>query len=251
MERVLRHLTGQGVESYVIDNDSTDRTGAIARSFLGRGVIGMETFPRRGVFEWAPLLKRKEELHRELGADWYLHEDADQFRYAPNPFPTLRDGILAADRAGYNAVEFDVFDFLPTDETESYDHPRFIEEMRYYYYFKPQPLFQVKAWKNFGQTIDLVTSGGHCVAFEGRRIFPEPFVQRHYIALSREHAVEKYCRKKFSEEEVKVRGWHHPRPSLRPEDFRFPERSRLKLVTGDNTWDTSEPWTRRPLFGDG
>ncbi len=249
MERSLRHLAEQGVDSWVIDNESADRTAAIARSFLGRGVLGVETFPRQGFFELAPLLRRKEELHAELRADWYLHQDADQFRFAPPRFRTLRDGIEDADRAGWNAVDFDVFDFLPTRDDESFDHPRFFEEMTHYYYFKPHPDFQVKAWKNFGQKINLVDSGGHRVDFPRRRICPEPFVQRHYIALSRAHAIEKYCEKSFSPAEIAERGWHFPRPGLRPADLRFPPRERLKTLAADGTWDTSDPWVRRPLFG--
>jgi glycosyltransferase involved in cell wall biosynthesis len=55
IERSIEHLIEQGVNSYVIDNQSTDRTLEIAKSFLGRGVTGIETFPRHGVFEWAKL----------------------------------------------------------------------------------------------------------------------------------------------------------------------------------------------------
>ena len=59
IERSIEHSIEQGVESYVIDNESTDRTLEIAKTFLGRGVTGVETFPRHGVFEWAQLLRRK------------------------------------------------------------------------------------------------------------------------------------------------------------------------------------------------
>lgn len=247
MERSIQHLIQQGVNSYVIDNQSTDRTREIAKSFLGRGVIGVETFPRYGVFELAKHLRRKEQLHQELQADWYLHQDADQFRYAPNPYKSLAEGIAAADYSGYNAIDFDVFDFVPTSKDENYDNGRFIEEMRYYYYFYPWPMFQVKAWKNIGQTIDLATSGGHRVEFEGRKIFPQPFVQRHYLALSLNHAVEKYCKRTFSEEELAM-GWHGARATIQPDEFFFPDRSMLKQLAENNTWDTSDPQTERLLM---
>ena len=39
--RAVRHLAEQGVESYVIDNDSTDGTREIAESLRGEGVIGV------------------------------------------------------------------------------------------------------------------------------------------------------------------------------------------------------------------
>lgn len=248
IERSIQHLIQQGVDSYVIDNQSTDGTLEIAKSFLGRGVIGVETFPRYGVFELAKQLRRKEQLHQELGADWYLHQDADQFRYAPNPYKSLAEGIAAADHSGYNAIDFDVFEFVPTSSDEDYDNGRFIEEMRYYYCFSPCPIFQVKAWKNFGQKIDIATSGGHLVEFEGRKIFPQPFIQRHYIALSLQHAIEKYCKRTFSQEEL-AWGWHGSRATIRPDEFFFPDRSMLKEVTEDNTWDTSDPRKERLLLG--
>lgn len=248
MERSIQHCIEQGVESYVIDNESTDKTLAIAKSYLGRGVIGIETFPRRGVFELAKLLRRKEQLHGSLGADWYLQQDADQFRYPPNPYKSLAEGIAAVDAAGYNAIDFDVFEFVPTGRDEDYDNGRFVEEMKHYYYFNPCPLFQVKLWKNFGQKIDLESSGGHLVEFAGRRIFPTPFIQRHYLALSRRHAIEKYCRRTFSKAEL-ARGWHGRRDSIREDEFYYPDRANLKTVTNDNTWDTSDPKNVRLLLG--
>ncbi|HKO98468.1 MAG TPA: glycosyltransferase family 2 protein [Pyrinomonadaceae bacterium] len=248
MQRSLQHMIEQGVESYVIDNESTDRTLEIARSFLGKGVVGIETFPRHGVFELAKQLRRKEELHLELGADWYLQQDADQFRYAPNPYKTLAEGIAAVDQAGYNAIDFDVFEFVPTSRDEDYDNNNFLEDMKYYYYFNPCPNFQVKAWKNFGQKVELESSGGHLVEFEGRKIFPQPFIQRHYLALSLRHAVEKYCQREFSPEEL-ARGWHGTRGTIQQDEFYFPDRGLLKEVTENNTWDTSDAKKVRLLLG--
>ena len=247
IKQVLEHLTQQGVETYVIDNESTDETRALAESFRGRGLVGLETLPRRGAFELERLLRREEELHEELGADWYLHQDADQFRYAPQPYRTLAEGIAAVDRAGYNAIDFDVFDFMPTSKDENYDDGRYLEEMKYYYYFRRGPLDQVKGWKNFGQPLDLASSGGHRVAFKGRKVFPQAFIQRHYYVLSWEHAVEKYCNQTYSQEEV-GKGWHGVRATVRPEDLRFPDRALLKRVSDDNTWDKSDPWVQRYLF---
>lgn len=247
MRRVLEHQIEQGVAAYVIDNESTDDTLAIVKSFLGRGVIGYETLPRRGVFELATLLRRLEQLHQELGADWYLHHDADQFRYAPGPYRTLAEGIAAVDAAGYNAINFDVFDFMPTHRDEDYEGTDFVSAMKYYYYFKPRPLNQLKLWKNFGQTIELAPTGGHTVNFAGRHIYPQPFIQRHYYVLSLRHAIEKYCEKRFSPAEL-AQGWHGRRATVQPDELCFPERSLLKHISDDNTWDTSDPWAERYLF---
>jgi glycosyltransferase involved in cell wall biosynthesis len=44
----LENLIGQGLQVYLIDNESTDNTVAIAERYAGRGLIGIETLPRAG-----------------------------------------------------------------------------------------------------------------------------------------------------------------------------------------------------------
>lgn len=246
--RCLEHLFSQGIQAYVIDNESCDRSPDIAKSYLGKGVVGVETFKRRGVYEWEKLLLRKEAVAAELGADWYIHHDTDEIRYAPSRFETLAAGIQAVDRDGYNAVNFDEFVFVPTGMEESYENDRFVEDMQYYYFFQSGPLRRVNAWKNFGQKIDLHSLGGHRVLFDGIRIFPEHFALCHYIVLSYEHAIRKYCRRTYSREEVEKRGWHGARSALRPRDISFPCRSRLHRKAAGAEWDKSSPYTRHIFF---
>lgn len=249
MPRVIRHLSEQGVVSYVIDNESTDGTREIAEGFLGRGVIGVETLPRRGMFELETHLKRKEQLHHELGADWYIHHDADEIRQAPKPYGTLAEALRAVDGASYNAVDFHEFAFTPTGKNENYEHERYVEEMKYYCYMgrTTGAKYRINAWKNLNQKIDLASSAGHQVKFEGRRVYPQKFILRHYLALSYDHVLRKYCHRKFSESEVR-KGWFWTRATLRPEEVYFPDRSLLKILSADETWDTSDPWTDEPLF---
>ena len=53
----LEHLLQQHVDVYLIDNCSSDQTVAIASRYLGRGLIGIETFPRTGMYSWRPILE--------------------------------------------------------------------------------------------------------------------------------------------------------------------------------------------------
>src|SRR5262249_51751604 len=61
-----------------------------------------------------------------------------------------------------------------------------------------------------GDTVDLVSSGGHDVQFPGRRIFPLRFISRHYPIRGAAHG----ARKVFAERtgrfrsEERARGWH-------------------------------------------
>src|SRR6185436_10921166 len=74
----LEHLFANGVEAYLCDNESTDRTVEIATSYLGRGLRGIETLPRDGTYRWRQILARKERRAAELEADWFLDLDPDE-----------------------------------------------------------------------------------------------------------------------------------------------------------------------------
>ena len=246
----LEHLAAHGVDSYVIDHSSTDRTVEIAESHCGRGLVGLERMARDGALKWRPILERKEELAATLDADWFLHADPDEIRLPPRPGVTLAEALEEVDRLGYDAVNFQEFTFVPWQEQPDHDHPRFQETMRRYYPFLARPQDQVKAWKRQGERIDLASSGGHRVQFPGLRMYPESFSMRHYLFLSAEHAVRKYCLRGWDPEEV-ADGWHVLRAALRPEDVTLLPEAQLRRYGSDEDLDPSEPWTRHPLFAAG
>lgn len=248
MERCLEHLFLQGIETCVIDNESSDTTLEIARKFIGRGVFRIVTKPYDGYFDWAGLLQLKEKLSREIDADWFIHVDADEIREAPAPFKSLYEGIMKADQEGYNAINFDEFVFLPTTDDEFFEETDYIKNMRCYYFFEPIPLRQIKAWKNIGRPVDIVSSGGHSANFDGRKIYPENFILRHYIALSRAHAIAKYGSERiYSREEVEQRGWHRERANANIEAIQFPSPCELHHV-GEGNWNKTRPWKQHPFF---
>lgn len=133
LARTLRHLHEQGVEVCLLDHGSTDETLEIAAAFEGRGVCRLVREPYDGTFDLESLLRRIESLVAETHADWCLLQGADEIREAPDPFPTLAAGFEAADRAGYNAIQFDEFVFCPTSEDESFTGTDFVERMEHYY----------------------------------------------------------------------------------------------------------------------
>ncbi len=242
LARCLRHLREQRLETIVIDNQSTDASPEIARSFLGKGVSAVTTLPYAGFFDLVGQLACKERLAAAAGADWYLHMDADEIREPPAPFSTLRQAIERADAGGYNAVNFDEFVFVPSGDGDDFTRSDYVAAMRHYYFFEPEPRYRVNAWKNLGIPVDLVSSGGHSVAFDGRRVYPANFILRHYIVLGREHAITKYSRERvYSRQEHLERGWHGWRMTFRPEHLRFPARERLKHLDVHG-WDRSDPW---------
>jgi hypothetical protein len=208
----IAHLVAQGVSVYLIDNHSTDGTVREASRFLERGVIGIETFPKKKPkeFDWSSLLRRKEELAKELPASWFIHNDADEFRDSLMANTTLAQAIRDVGEAGYNAIDFAVYNFWPTLD----DGPLGDGVANALLYCEPSSskwaFKQVKCWRNLGVPIDLVSSGGHDVAFDGRRVFPVRFPVRHYPIRSNEHGQRKVFaerKARFSAKE-RARSWH-------------------------------------------
>ena len=155
----IEHLREQGVDVHLIDNESTDATVAIAERYVGAGVIGIETLPRAGASDLYARLMRKEELAQTLDADWLMHVDADEFHIAAAPRRSLAQAFAEADAAGFNAVNFIEYTFVPTREHPDHDHPDFARTMRHYYPFLPWFPHRLNAWKRQEQRVDLTWMG--------------------------------------------------------------------------------------------
>src|SRR5215207_10418245 len=94
----LAHLAGQGVDVYLIDHSSTDRTVAIAEGYRDVNLIGIETLSRQEeVHDLKTILKRKEELALSIDADWFMHSDPDEFRLPRGGDRTLREAFARVD----------------------------------------------------------------------------------------------------------------------------------------------------------
>ncbi len=214
---VIKDLIDNGVDVYLIDNCSTDKTVDKAKKLLGKGLIHIETFPDDAEYSvrakkeylWHLILQRKQQIAMQSEADWIIHADADEFRESPFPNTSLSEGIAFVDKLGYNAINFSLYNFRPIDNS----FPPFEDVRKYLTYYEPGRWFdhnQIKAWKNTKQKIDLVTSGGHSISFADRNIFPIPFLLRHYPIRSEQHGYKKVMQDRaarFAEEE-RAAGWH-------------------------------------------
>jgi hypothetical protein len=209
----VRKLVSQGIGVYLLDNWSTDGTLQEALRFAGPGLIGYEKFPPEGPSAYHELereLKRKEELHDTLGARWYIHQDADEVREAPWPGVSLAEGIRRVDREGYNCIDHLVLEFKPTDD--DFVSGSDMESRFRYFETDPNPgnTLQEKCWKYIGQRIDLAGYAGHSIQFPGKRIYPIPFLLKHYPIRSQTHGVRKVLgerRPRFAPH-LRAKGWH-------------------------------------------
>jgi SAM-dependent methyltransferase len=243
----LDDLVRQGVQVYLCDNQSTDRTLEIARSYRGGGVIGIESIPHHGEFNWEGLLRRKEELFRSLDADWLMHVDADEIFLSPSS-ASLASAITTVDALGYDAIEFAEFTFIPTREHPDHDRPDYQDTLHTYYPFLPKSPHCVRAFKKVNGPMEIAWSGGHVPRFSHpMSLCPEPFRMKHYLFLSPSQAAHKYAGRRYRTEEVDGRGWHGWRPHLRPEHIRLPSASELRVTISDGDLDKSNPWARHWL----
>lgn len=211
VREAVTKLIDHGVDVYLIDNASTDGTADVVADLVGRGVVNIESARfyenSREVYDWTALLRMKERLSRKLGYDWYLHVDADEIRYAPWPKLSLREGLDRVDSAGYNLVNFKLFNFrLAADTQISGD---FESSMTLYSGIERFNQRQVKAWKA-SDAVDVATLGGHHVQVPDAKVFPTRFIHKHYPVRSLEHGRRKILaerKARFSNAE-RERGWH-------------------------------------------
>jgi hypothetical protein len=260
IDECLAHYEKHGVEVYLLDNDSTDNTVNIAKKYLERNLIAIEKFPRKGVYEWSKILRKKEQIIDSINADWFIHADPDEFRLPPSSNQTLAEAIADVDRQGYNAINFMEYTFIPTKESPDHFSDRFIDTMRWYYPFGPQHPHRLNAWKKQSRkwhglksllremikhhrlgvpSVDLTSSGGHIVNFDGIKQYPVDFKMRHYLVLSLEHAINKYVKKDFDPDEIE--GSHGWRATATEHDFLLPSETELRLYIDDDHLDASFP----------
>jgi len=218
---IIYHVIGDLIKNdilvYLINNNSADNTYEQASRWLGKGLLHIENFPddsgypdrSKKEYVWGDILKRKEELSYKLNADWFIHADADEFRESPFPGTSLAEGIEIVDSLGFNAINFELYNFRPTDNSfkSGEDVRNYLKYLEYGQWFDRN---QIKAWKKQIQQVDLTSSGGHIVKFPASKIFPVPFILRHYPIRSQAQGEKKVYKDRlprFSKEEKAI-GWH-------------------------------------------
>jgi glycosyltransferase involved in cell wall biosynthesis len=207
--QVIADLVRQGIQVYMLDHGSTDDTVAQAEPFLGNGLLEIERLPAGPTVRWSDVLRRKEELASRLAADWFLHQDADEFRESPWENLGLREAVRRVDRLGYDAIDFELLNFWPThDGFRPGADVR--EAFQYYEHAQSFDKVQVRCWRRSEHAVDLVSSGGHDAIFPGRKVFPLRFLLRHYPVRGQAHGERKVLEERLARfaPEERAQGWH-------------------------------------------
>ena len=211
--QIVAKLTDDLVEVHIIDNWSTDGTFEyFAALAAGREGVSVERFPQHGpttYFEWGAILARKEEIAAHHRSRWIIHQDSDEVRRSPWADISLRCGLFVADLEGFNAIMFTRYEFVPTDDsfaqgTDPEVHFRYCRTLNGH--LPPQ----LKAWRQPATRVELAASGGHEVRFAGRKVYPHPFVLKHYSLRNNEQARRKIFVERLGRYSPAERasGWH-------------------------------------------
>ena len=186
LPHTLRHLDEQGVTVHVLDGWSTDGSYeyCVPRA-LGNTGLSVERFPAEGpdpIQNCTAILKRIEDLAADSDADWCMYSDADEWRRSPNPNYRLVDHVCGVEMAGYNAIDFRVFQFYCTDQRWNAAATYEISpELFFRHYDEADCISRIpnrKLWKNVGRV--QLAGGGHEVTFPGMRVYPQQFSMKHY-----------------------------------------------------------------------
>jgi glycosyltransferase involved in cell wall biosynthesis len=243
LPRCLEHLNEQGLTAAVIDNGSTDRTREILASFSPHVVTRVDHAPFDGVFRWKDLLTQAHAMRQGLDADWVHVNSADEICNSDRSGERLVDAVARIASAGYTAINYDEFVFVPTTEQPHAEGVGFDHVIRDYYFYEPMPLRQMRTCKNVPD-VSNVEAGAHRLSGQGIHLYPHNLPLRHYIALNAAQFKRKYENRRFPPDEL-VRGWHENRVNIAAA-FRLPSPHRLKHLVGDDlsALDRSERWTR-------
>lgn len=227
-------LIREGVDVYLLDNCSTDNSLETAERYRGKGLVGIEKilFKENGkeVYNWAGILRRKEEIAKELDHDWFIHVDADEVRLSPWHELTLKEAIRRVDSEGYNLINFKLFNFRLHEAVA--DAGPVESRLAHYSSAESFNAMQIKAWKACDQ-VDLVSSGGHFARVVAPKVSPYRFILKHYPIRTLEQGVRKINAERKARFTVteKSRNWHRQYDELSQDE---------NALLGQLVWKMSE-----------
>lgn len=243
LRNCLRHLIDNGIDFYIVDNESTDTTVDLLREpHIAEHLVGYERFAFGGAFDWEGLLRAREEAAKKVAADWVVFVSADEIMHSYRPGEPLAAAIGRVDHDGYDVIDFNEFVFLPVDTDYVVDCSGW-QPLRLYYFFEPHRPRLMRARRQ-GLDVSHVVKGGHVLVGGPFNLSPESFALRHYIVRNQAHAFRKYTQRVFRREEI-ARGWHANRVDQSSESFTFPTASELDRTDAPDDRDLNRSRARK------
>ena len=246
LRNCLGHLIDNGIDFFIVDNESTDGTAALLREpRFAEYLVGQRRLPFRGAFDWAGLLRAREEAASGIEADWVVFVSADEIMHSYSAGESLAAAIARADADGYDVIDFNEYVFLPVNVDYVVDCPGW-QPLRHYYFFEPSRPRLMRARRR-DLRVSHVTTGGHVLEGDSFRLSPESFALRHYIVRDQAHAFRKYTTRVFRPEEI-ARGWHAARNGQPAVSFALPPDAELEYVDTPDDRNLSRAHPRKEHY---
>jgi len=236
--QVIEHLRKQKIDMIIADDASSDATVKICERYIQRGVL--EVLKERPHERW-DMRRQKARLHetaRKYEPDWELVCGGDDFLESPYRGLTVNDAIKMEQDKGYNLIQFNCFEFWPT-EKDPQDVMDVRKRIRYYSWNDDM---QFRCW-HVSSEMPIIRVDGHLPEFKQGsplRVSPNKFVLRHYRFRSYEHGLRKVFMERlprYSPEEREA-GMHHQYDKFERDRRHFVlDSSRLTRYEEDGNWN--------------
>jgi len=237
--RLCQHARENGLTLAVIDNDSQDNLQHLIKQnsdVVERAVM----LDYEGKFDLVKQLEAKGELAQSLNSDWIIHLDVDELLYSNIENETLHASLSRIHEAGFNAVNFDEFVFLPIQRLKPFNTNNY-HTMSWYYFFEPKPKRLIRAFHKKLKTE--IVSGGHNVEGE-LKLYPNNMIMRHYMFENRKHAKNKYRHRLYSDQDLEKK-FHRNRMLLQDRTLYLPAKKNLSRASTDQwSLDKSDAKTK-------
>jgi glycosyltransferase involved in cell wall biosynthesis len=241
IEQVIRYLISQGIQLVIIDNGSNDGSYETCRKFVGAGVLQIERLWTER-HEWRLMLRELYKLALEHNPDWTLLNGADEFIESPYRGLTLSEAIKIEASKGHILIQFDNFEFWPTEKDRN-SRVRDVRKRITHYSWHDDDQF--RCWMVYpGIIVD--EFGSHKPSFPPEveeKVSPNKFVLRHYKIRSYEHGLRKVFRERlprYSPSELQS-GWHaHYNNFTRDEHNFIIDSQQLTRYNDDGNWSLTK-----------
>lgn len=235
------HLASQGIELVVVDNGSNDGSYEIIKGHIGNGVLSVKRVESEK-YEPMPTLRLLHGMAIEYSPDWMLLTGADEFLESPYRGLTLSRAIQLEGGRGFNMIQFNTFEFFPTEKDDGSKEIDVRKRLRYYSW---NDNYQYRCWKT-AAGMPIFETHGHDSKLPGEidtKISPNKFILRHYKIRSYEHGLRKVFSERlprYSQEERKRGMYVHYNNFGTDRSYFVIDSSKLTRYDEDGNWNLAK-----------
>jgi glycosyltransferase involved in cell wall biosynthesis len=239
--QVIEHLISQGIELVVLDNGSTDGSYEIIQHHIGKGILSVNRMETE-YFETESIFGTLHAMVTQYSPDWMLLTASDEFLESPYRGLTLKGAIQLEGERGHNMIQFNNFEFYPTEKDHNSQESDVRKRLRYYSWHDD---YQFRCWRMYPGMTAFGTHGHDDKLPDGipTKVSPNKFILRRYRIRSYEHGLRKIFRDRiprFSPKE-RAKGWHVHYDNIRTDRKYFViDSARLTRYDEDGNWNLTK-----------